>query len=1274
MSEPAAPFHVVAQYPYRSDYEDDLNFEKDQVITVTSIEDDQWYSGEFKSLDGELHQGIFPKGFVTVYEAPQVKATPTTAAYEEDDEEDDDDDQWVDAQTTHSPRSRGRPSTSSHQDTAHRLNVPGNRDTVFYDSMEPAVVDEETEEQHLHRDIQEPQRKQDMSTELNSEPRPTTHAGSHELEEEDLPKMSLKERIAMLQEQQRRQMQKEQEKLAKRAKKEKVPTTSAPLESPKEENEGQSPAALDSSHELSRNMERSKGSEELESPSLRNATSFDEQPRDNEEKAGRQHPATEKPQEEFESQGMGPIDQERDDEPNEDEEEDEDSEEDEEEKRRAALTAKMAKMADAQRFGGGPVGFNPFGMPPAMGAGIGADKKKKKKKSVSERPSDNAEQEERSFPKVVPIMPFADPNAISFLNKPSTTEEFGEKEFLDHDYPGVEKGREGAEGAPLLDTSGAMADEEEAGDSQGAYNEHPDFQHSETAAPKHTGEGPIMVGDLTQSDSTGYASSAENTDRNISGIVNQQRGPTSPTFRESEPHGPPSHKPQANEDAPPAPPGASNPQASGFEKLFTDVEDQDYPPQDTTPHSKTLTLDPNVESSLQQKSSPSSTSVPPLPPPSRNSSVRRTGSALGKSPSTVDRVPRLKTPPQPPPSASETHETPSGPGESELPKGHDPSVPDNDGAIRGIPPAPGSSGPPREVPPMPSAPPKASPPVPGEPPKGAPPIPSAPPKSAPPVPDEPPREAPPIPSAPPKAAPPVPHEPPREAPPIPSAPPKAAPPVPHEPPRGAPPIPNGPPKATPPVPGQPPREAPPIPFGPPKTAPPIPDEPPKEAPSIPSGPPRETPPIPGEPPRGAPPITSGFEHSNSPPPPPIPGEHPERSPPHHHSTESPRSPPPPPIPSGPSGPPKVAPPVPGSPANSGPPLSPPPLVSAPSFPRGPSPGDKDLPKSHAPPIPGTPPVPLDKRTSEQHLDSVISSDPTRGAPSVPGPVVPPTSAPPVPGPAPPILGESPTEEPNKLKRAGSTKEFPESSNQRSIEFNPSDPWWLEKRFPFKLFGPKVKCVMEVDDHLVHKRSHVRYMVRDFYFLYEDFSQLHLNVNFNLDKPQETVRTTQAYHPIRHQPELLNEYSDKYGAFVVQQAHSLVGKHTADFLNSILSRLGPQIILPIDSRTYGVTVFKYKAAEHPNVDNAKDIRPGDILVIRKGKFDVSTKTGERKLLAVGSESEPYASVITDFDFTKGKLRVIEEHSRTVIQSSYKLSDMRSGRLKIFRITGKNYIGW
>ncbi|GEQ70909.1 hypothetical protein JCM33374_g4589 [Metschnikowia sp. JCM 33374] len=55
----SVPFKVKALYEYKSEYDDDLQFAAGQVITVTEIEDDDWYSGTYGG-----QSGLFPKNFV----------------------------------------------------------------------------------------------------------------------------------------------------------------------------------------------------------------------------------------------------------------------------------------------------------------------------------------------------------------------------------------------------------------------------------------------------------------------------------------------------------------------------------------------------------------------------------------------------------------------------------------------------------------------------------------------------------------------------------------------------------------------------------------------------------------------------------------------------------------------------------------------------------------------------------------------------------------------------------------------------------------------------------------------------------------------------------------------------------------------------------------------------------------------------------------------------------------------------------------------------------
>jgi hypothetical protein len=73
------PFKVKASFDYNSPHEDDLSFPQGQIITVTEIEDDDWYIGEYPDSSGAIKAGLFPQNFVERYEpAPPPRPSRST--------------------------------------------------------------------------------------------------------------------------------------------------------------------------------------------------------------------------------------------------------------------------------------------------------------------------------------------------------------------------------------------------------------------------------------------------------------------------------------------------------------------------------------------------------------------------------------------------------------------------------------------------------------------------------------------------------------------------------------------------------------------------------------------------------------------------------------------------------------------------------------------------------------------------------------------------------------------------------------------------------------------------------------------------------------------------------------------------------------------------------------------------------------------------------------------------------------------------------------------
>jgi hypothetical protein len=80
MANPDPPFKVKALFEYASPHEDDLNFAADEIVTVTAVEDDDWYFGVYVDrASGERKEGIFPKNFVERI-VVEVPARPVRSA------------------------------------------------------------------------------------------------------------------------------------------------------------------------------------------------------------------------------------------------------------------------------------------------------------------------------------------------------------------------------------------------------------------------------------------------------------------------------------------------------------------------------------------------------------------------------------------------------------------------------------------------------------------------------------------------------------------------------------------------------------------------------------------------------------------------------------------------------------------------------------------------------------------------------------------------------------------------------------------------------------------------------------------------------------------------------------------------------------------------------------------------------------------------------------------------------------------------------------------
>ncbi|EDO17265.1 hypothetical protein Kpol_538p25 [Vanderwaltozyma polyspora DSM 70294] len=250
-----------------------------------------------------------------------------------------------------------------------------------------------------------------------------------------------------------------------------------------------------------------------------------------------------------------------------------------------------------------------------------------------------------------------------------------------------------------------------------------------------------------------------------------------------------------------------------------------------------------------------------------------------------------------------------------------------------------------------------------------------------------------------------------------------------------------------------------------------------------------------------------------------------------------------------------------------------------------------------------------------------------------------------------------------------------SSLGSKMKFDSNDLWWINKEVPPSVIKSTKKFILEIEEREVEKRLGIIHIERDFYFLFDDFSQLIISVGFDKTNARDTVIFKEKSIPAKVNNELLEYYSEEIGEKIWERSQLLLNSFDSNFVKSLISSFKDHIVTPVGGNTFGICLVSYKAGTKlPLVDLGK-IRPGDIVVVRSG---VHTSTSSKKRSAGTKKTENgetrYA-VAYEYNFYHNELAVIESNkSGRIVQTTYKLDTFKAGFCKVYRVVGRDYIGW
>ncbi|KAK3994841.1 hypothetical protein QBC44DRAFT_34879 [Cladorrhinum sp. PSN332] len=330
-----------------------------------------------------------------------------------------------------------------------------------------------------------------------------------------------------------------------------------------------------------------------------------------------------------------------------------------------------------------------------------------------------------------------------------------------------------------------------------------------------------------------------------------------------------------------------------------------------------------------------------------------------------------------------------------------------------------------------------------------------------------------------------------------------------------------------------------------------------------------------------------------------------------------------------------------------------------------------------------PTFPLPSPRLKQHEEPAYAPEtPAHTAPAPPPPQNPRTAPPPPPSTSrpPPSRQSMDNQRGGGRRSADVTRPSMESGFvANDIDLASQSGWWMQPSgLPAQLHGRKDIFFESEESSSADPTQGKTIITRDIYVLFQDYSQTIITVRFN---PQDSsdVQLDQRHEPpprALRQDQLEQSYERfgrAIGEAVAKLKDTVVGDGTSQALIFDLLRPHKDALLPVGTRAYGALVYSNLA--NASTSQNDEIRPGDIVSIRNAKFQGKHGAMHAKY-SVEVGKPDHVAVVAEWDGTKKKVRAWEQgrESKKVKLESFKLDDLRSGEVKIWRVMPRSWVGW
>ncbi|CRG86761.1 hypothetical protein PISL3812_03772 [Talaromyces islandicus] len=247
-----------------------------------------------------------------------------------------------------------------------------------------------------------------------------------------------------------------------------------------------------------------------------------------------------------------------------------------------------------------------------------------------------------------------------------------------------------------------------------------------------------------------------------------------------------------------------------------------------------------------------------------------------------------------------------------------------------------------------------------------------------------------------------------------------------------------------------------------------------------------------------------------------------------------------------------------------------------------------------------------------------------------------------------------------------------------VDLAESSFWWTQPNTPPPVFQGRKDVLYEVEESTSTKRGGKTTVSKDVYVLFTDYSQTVIHAQFDAKNPGEvSLEQRHEAPPNRLRQDQLETAHEQYGKRISAAINSIQNTTVGDgtpygLIQHLLNPLA-DVLAPVGGRSYGALVYANLA--NASVQQSDEIRAGDIVSFRNARFQ-GHKGGLHQKYNAEVGKPDHVGVIVDWDGTKKKIHAWEQgrESKKVKTESFRLGDLKSGEVKVWRVMPRSWVGW